>query len=107
MHMPDINHPIRIVLHAPTASAVTRARNNAANLSKQGTPVEVRIVVNAEAVRVVLDAPDAAGDAVTLVCPNTLSRISRSAPEPLTVLDEAAVLAIARMQADGWSYIRS
>lgn len=47
-HMPDINHPIRIVLHAPTAAAV-----------------------------------------------------------PLTVLDEAAVLAIARTQADGWRYIRA
>lgn len=107
MHMPDTNHPIRIVLHAPTASAVARARNNAANLLKQRTPVEVHIVVNAEAVQTVLDAPDAAGDAVTLVCPNTLSRTGRSAPEPLTVLDEAAVLAIARMQAEGWSYIRS
>ncbi len=105
--MHNTNHPIRIVLHAPTASAVTRARNNAANVLKQGVPVEVRIVVNAEAVAAVLDAPDIVGDALTLVCPNTLSRIGRSAPEPLTVLDEAAVLAIARMQADGWSYIRS
>jgi uncharacterized protein len=105
--MHNTNHLIRIVLHAPTASAVTRARNNAANVLKQGVPVEVRIVVNAEAVAAVLDAPDIAGDTLTLVCPNTLSRIGRSAPEPLTVLDEAAVLAIARMQADGWSYIRS
>lgn len=105
--MPGTNDPIRIVLHAPTASALTRARNNATNLLKQGVPVEVRIVVNAEAVRAVLDAPDSAGDALTFVCPNTLSRIDRAAPQPLTVLDEAAVLAIARMQADGWSYIRS
>ena len=105
--MLTINEPIRIVLHAPTASAVTRARNNAANLLKQSAPVEVRIVVNAEAVRAALDEPDPAGDALTLVCPNTLSRIGRPAPDPLTVLDEAAVLAIARMQADGWYYIRS
>ena len=107
MHMFEPNHPIRIILHAPTASAVARARNNAANLMKQPAPVEVRIVVNAEAVGAVLDAPDAAGDALTFVCPNTLSRTGRSAPAPLTVLDESAVLAIARMQADGWRYIRS
>jgi len=100
-------HPIRILLHAPTAAALTRARNNAANLSKQAVAVEVRIVVNAEAVRALLDAPDAAADALTLVCPNTLSRIGGSAPEPLVVLDEAAVMAIARMQEDGWRYIRS
>lgn len=105
--MPDTNHPIRIVLHAPTASAVARARNNAANLLKQGLPVEVRIVINADAVSAVLATPDSAGDTLTFVCPNTLSRIGRSAPEPLTVLDEAAVLAIARMQAEGWRYIRS
>ena len=105
--MPDTTHPLLIVLHAPTAAAVTRARNNAANLLKQSAPVEVRIVVNAEAVRAALDAPDPAADALTLVCPNTLARIERSAPEPFTVLDEAAVLAIARMQADGWHYIRS
>lgn len=105
--MPDTSHPIRIVLHAPTAAAVTRARNNAANLLKQPAPVEVRIVVNAEAVLNVLDEPDPAGDSLTHVCPNTLSRIGRMAPDPLTVLDEAAVLAIARMQADGWHYIRS
>ena len=105
--MSDTSHPIRIVLHAPTVRAVTRARNNAANLLKQPAPVEVRIVVNAEAVLTVLDEPDPAGDSLTHVCPNTLSRIGRMAPEPLTVLDEAAVLAIARMQADGWHYIRS
>jgi len=105
--MSEPNHPIRIILHAPTASAVIRARNNAANLIKQPAPVEVRIVVNAEAVRAVLDAPDAAGDALTFVCPNTLSRTGQSAPGPLRVLDESAVLAIARMQAAGWRYIRS
>jgi uncharacterized protein len=102
-----MNQPIRIVLHAPTASAMARARNNAANLLKQSTPVEVRIVVNADAVQAVLDAPDRAADGLTLVCPNTLSRIASAAPEPLIVLDEAAVLAIARMQAEGWHYIRS
>lgn len=105
--MPERTESLRILLHAPTASAVIRARNNAANLLKQSAPVEVRIVVNAEAVQAVLDAPDRTGDTLTLVCPNTLSRLDRIAPEPLTVLNEAAVLAIARMQTDGWHYIRS
>ena len=105
MHPAD--HPLRIVLHAPTASAAMRARKNAANLSKQSTPVEVRIVVNAEAVEAVLDTPDAGADCITFVCPHTLARIGRYAPQPLAVLEESAVLAIARMQADGWHYIRS
>ena len=105
MHPAD--HHLRIVLHAPTASAAMRARKNAANLSKQSTPVEVRIVVNAEAVEAVLDTPDAGADRITFVCPHTLARIGRYAPQPLAVLEESAVLAIARMQADGWHYIRS
>lgn len=98
---------IRILLHAPTASAVTRARSRSANLLKQRNPVEVRIVVNGDAVQAVLDVPEPVADSLTLVCPNTLARIGRAAPAPLTVLGEGAVLAIARMQADGWRYIRA
>lgn len=98
---------LRILLHAPSVGAVARARSNAANLMKQPVPVQVRIVVNAEAVRAVLDEPSAAADPLTLVCPNTLQRIGRSAAAPLTVLDESAVLAMARMQAQGWRYIRA
>ena len=98
--------PSRITC-APTASAAMRARKNAANLSKQSTPVEVRIVVNAEAVEAVLDTPDAGADRITFVCPHTLARIGRYAPQPLAVLEESAVLAIARALADGWHYIRS
>lgn len=105
--MPDTHQPIRILLHAPTASALARARSNAGNLSKQSAPVEVRIVVNADAVGAVLDEPDSPVDSLTLVCPNTLARIGRMAPEPLTVMEEAAVLAIARLQAEGWHYIRA
>lgn len=99
--------PLKIVLHAPTPGAVGRARSNAANLRKEHPAAEVRIVVNADAVREVLDAPDQASDPLTLVCPNTLARMGRSAPAPLTVLAQGAVLALARMQAEGWCYIRA
>lgn len=105
--MAATNSSVRILLHAPTASAVARARSNSANLLKQANPVEVRIVVNGDAVQAVLDAPESVADSLTLVCPNTLSRIGRHAPAPLSVLDEGAVLAIARMQADGWHYVRA
>lgn len=105
--MTDSTQPLQIILHAPTAAAVPRARSNAANLLKQPETVEVRIVVNADAVRAVLDEPNPDADRLTLVCPNTLDRIGRAAPAPLTVLDRGAVLAIARMQAEGWIYIRA
>lgn len=99
--------PLRIVLHAPTAAALARARSNAANLLGQGEPVEVRIALNADGVAAALDQPDPAADPLTLVCPNTLARTGRTAPDPLTVLRRGAVLELARMQAEGWHYIRA
>ena len=105
--MPESSPSLRILLHAPTAAAVTRARNNLANLMKSAEAVEARIVLNADAVRAALDEPNEAADPLTLVCPNTLQRIGRCAPASMTVLDEAAILAIARMQAAGWLYVRA
>lgn len=98
---------LKILLHAPTAGALARARSNAANLRQLAPEAEVLILLNADAVAAALDAPDAAADAQTLVCPNTLRKIQRTAPAPLTVLPEASMLALARLQREGWSYIRA
>ncbi len=98
---------LRILLHAPTASALARARSNAANLAKSAQKPMIHIVVNAEGVAAALDAPDAATDGLTLVCQNTLTKIGRTAREPLTVLPEGAVVALARMQREGWAYVRA
>ena len=99
--------PLRIVLHAPTAAALTRARSNAANVAKASSGAVVHIVVNADAVAAVLDTPDATSDGLTLVCPNSLAKMGRQAPAPLTVLPESAVLALARMQREGGCYVRA
>ena len=98
---------LKILLHAPTAGALARARSNAVNLRKHSPAPEVRIVINAEAVAAALDHPDPAVDAQTLVCPNTLNKIGRTASAPLTVLEEGSMLALARMQGEGWRYIRA
>jgi len=98
---------LRVLLHAPTPGALRRARSNAANLIRARPAPLVRIVINAEGVAAALDEPEAAADALTLVCPNTLRKIGRTAAAPLTILDEGAVLAIARMQMEGWCYVRA
>lgn len=98
---------LKIVLHAPTAAALARARSNAANLVKHSPATQLRIVLNAEAVAAALDHPDEAADGLTLLCPNTLQRIGRAARAPLTVLGEGSILALARMQREGWQYIRA
>jgi intracellular sulfur oxidation DsrE/DsrF family protein len=98
---PDTS-PLRILLHAPTAAALTRARNNANNIA-----ADVRIVVNGDAVADVLEAPDAILDTRTLVCSNTLGRMGRDAPSPLVVLPRGAALSLALMQREGWCYVRA
>lgn len=98
---------LHIILHAPTASSLKRARSNAANLSREAPDAIVRIIANAEAVAAAIESPDAHTDALTWLCPNTLKKMAVNAPGHLHVLDEGAVLAIAKMQAEGWCYIRS
>lgn len=97
----------KILLHAPTAAALARARSNLNNLRQRQRAPEVRIVINAEAVAAALDNADAAADAQTHVCGNTLRKIGRSAPPPFQVIEDGAILAIAQWQAEGWTYIRA
>lgn len=101
------NHNLNVVLHAPTASALQRARNNARNLQKEMPNAEIRIVVNAEAVAAALDTADDGVDGMTWVCPNTLARLGRALREPLKLLPGAAVLELVRIQQAGWVYIRA
>lgn len=98
--------PLRVLIHAPTAAAVTRARNNAANIRQDAPDAEIRIVANAEGVAAVLDTPRDDTDSLTYLCGITLKRTQREATGPLQTVPGAA-LAIARMQQDGWCYIRA
>jgi intracellular sulfur oxidation DsrE/DsrF family protein len=104
--MESTTQALRVLIHAPTAAAVTRARNNAVNLQKDVPDAEVRIIVNADGVAALLDAPRPETDCLTLVCANTLNRIQRTAPSPLQTVP-ASISAIARMQGDGWCYVRA
>jgi len=104
---PESNNEPRILLHAPSAAALTRARGNATNLAKDAQLVLVRIVVNGAAVSAALDEPDASADAIPLVCPKTLQKIGRQALSLLTVLASGAILEIATLQRDGWRYVRA
>lgn len=105
--MPGNTHPLQVVLHAPTPGALERARNNAANLLQEAPAAQVRIVANAQGVAAALDKAHAALDPLTWLCPSTLQRIGRENRAPLQVLASPAVLAIARLQQEGWIYIRA
>ncbi|MDF8361260.1 hypothetical protein [Achromobacter anxifer] len=104
----DIQHQaLKVILHAPTPSALDRARKNAVNLLRDAPDTELRIVLNAEAVEAALDQTHADLDGHTWVCPTTLTRIGRENRPPLRVLAGPAVIEMVRMQKAGWVYIRS
>lgn len=110
MFVRTTDHPftdLRVVLHAPTPGALSRARRNAANLAQAVPGMTVRILVNGEAVGAALDEPNDDADRLTLVCPISLERIGRMAGAPFTVLGVPGVLALAKMQSEGWQYVRA
>ena len=98
---------LSIVLHAPDAEGLQRARMNAVNALRAEPQTQVRIIANAGAVATALDTPHEQADALTYLCPNTLAHLVRECRAPLQVLGEPAVLALARLQKYGWAYIRS
>lgn len=99
--------PLAVLIHAPTPTALERARNNAANLLKAAPDTNIRIIVNAQAVTAALDAAPGPQDALLWLCPNTLANLGREARDPLHVLHNAAILELATLQAAGWLYIRA
>lgn len=97
---------IRLVVHAPTAAALLRARRNVANLRAAEPDAEIELVVNAEAVRVALEQRDSETDDLLVLCANSLSRTGLAAPADLRAV-AAAIQHIARRQAEGWTYFRA
>lgn len=100
--MPDTLH---VLIHAPTPDALRRARNNAANLLKGEPQAQVEIIANAAAVAAALAEPHAT-DVHLRLCGNTLQNTGAQAPATLQVVP-AAIVHLARRQAEGWAYIRA
>ena len=104
----DLAAPTKILLHAPTSSALARARGNFKNLSSAHPEAEIAIIVNAQAVQAIIDAPTEMGASLAHVhlCPNSLKNMGLEAPAHIQVLPIGAVDALARLQKAGWAYIR-
>lgn len=98
---------MKVILHAPTMSALERARNNAANLKRGSPDAQVRIIANAQAVGAALDIGHEQLDSITWLCPISLDRVGRENREPLQVLSGPAVLEMVRLQQEGWVYVRA
>ncbi|MBB3140475.1 DsrE family protein [Halomonas organivorans] len=96
---------LRVLLHAPTAESLSRARRNARNLQRARPEAEVLIVANGGAVAAALAEPDDTDDRLRL-CRNSLVAQGLDNPKGLTEV-EAAVVTLAELQTDGWAYIRA
>ena len=97
---------MRVILHAPTAPSVARARASARQFQRLQPEAEVRIVANAQGVAAALAERDAETDHLLLLCEATLEAKALPRPERLATTP-AAVVTIARMQAEGWTYLRA
>lgn len=97
---------LRIVIHAPTPQALQRARSNVANLKAQEPNAEVRIIANSTAVEKAVGERDEATDQCLTLCRNSLNKHGLDAPSGVEVTS-AAVLLLAKLQQEGWIYIRA
>lgn len=97
---------LRVLLHAPTADGLDRARRNALNLRRARPDAEVQIIANGAGVAAALKAPDAQTDSLLKLCRNSLHA---QGLENAAGLDEveAAVVTLAELQHQGWAYIRA
>ena len=97
---------LEVVLHAPTAAALARARRNLANLVAEEPDAAVLLIANADAVDAALATPDPATDRHLRLCRKTLARRGLTPPAAVATV-ESAVQELARLQAAGWAYIRA
>jgi uncharacterized protein len=97
---------LRVLLHAPSAAALDRARSNLRNLLRADPAAEARILANAEGAAAALAHPDAETDRHLVLCRNSLEARALTAPPGIATVP-AVVLALAELQAEGWIYIRA
>lgn len=97
---------LNVLLHAPTADGLARARRNAANLLAARPDAELLIVANGAAVAAALASPDAASDGYLRLCRNSLTAQGLDNTAGIAEV-EAAVVTLAELQQQGWQYIRA
>ena len=97
---------LKLLIHAPTENALVRARRNLLNFLAVAPEAQVELVVNAAAVRVVLEQPDPETDRYLLLCENSLRSAGLKSSHSYRTVG-AAIHHIAKRQSEGWSYFRA
>jgi len=97
---------LALLIHAPTAAALKRARSNLRNFLKAEPGAKVELVANGEGALEALSLPDADTDAYLVLCENSLKAAEIIAPGGMRTVG-AAVHHIALRQSEGWAYFRA
>lgn len=97
---------MRVLLHAPSANALARARSNARNLLARQPDVEILIVTNADGVGAAIATRDEDTDDMLRICENTLQARNLPAPDGIATVP-AAIETLVTLQEDGWIYVRA
>lgn len=97
---------MKLIIHAPTAAALTRAKRNLQNLVKADRSVEIELVINGEAVATEMTNPDDEFRDYLVVCENSLAAAKLDAPANVKKTP-AAILHILKRQSEGWAYFRA
>lgn len=97
---------MRVVLHAPTAASLQRARSNARNLRARQPEAEILIVTNADGVPAAIESRDPETDAGLRICAYTLASRNLEVPKAIATVP-AAIETLVQLQAEGWIYIRA
>jgi len=97
---------MKVLIHAPTAGALERARSDARELLAARVQGTIRLLVSGDGVQAALDAPDADIDRLMILCADALLRAGLRPPPGMETTPNAAVL-ITRLHRKGWSYMRA
>lgn len=97
---------LKVIVHAPTPSALERAISNVRNLLVLEPNADVELVVNGPAIAAAVDINEAEFLSRLVLCRNSLEKQNLQAQPNVSVV-RAAVLHLAYRQQNGWTYIRA
>lgn len=96
----------RLLLHASSAEALIRARNNAQNYLKAEPEAQIEIITNASAVPAALENPHPT-DELLYLCGNTLDKLQLQPTQANQKVVAAAIVYLVQKQKEGWIYIHA
>lgn len=97
---------LKVVIHAPTTSALVRAQANLKNLLHLTPDAEIELVVNGPAMSEAISISEPEIKHRLRLCQNSLHGQGLTAPDDLQQVS-AAILHLSQRQLQGWSYVRA